>query len=109
MADFATSRDSLAQARHAVDAAQAELAGAREGLRSLRATAVRLDRRAAGVERERLSARLREATQRLDTARTGLAEATAAAATALAGFAEFADPRIGLAQLADSAPMLLFP
>ncbi|HEV2251672.1 MAG TPA: hypothetical protein VGS06_00615 [Streptosporangiaceae bacterium] len=115
MADFATSRANLAQARAAQAAAQEAAYAAQQQQAGLAAALQRLSRQAdpadpaAAREREALNAQLNQAAEDQAAARQALAAAGRQARAAAEGFASFTDPREQVGLLTDGSPFALFP
>jgi len=115
MADFATSRANLAQARAAQAAAQDAAYAAHQQQAGLAAALQRLvrqadpDNPATARERDAVAAQLNQAAENLSAARQALAAAGQQARAAAEGFASFTDPREQVGLLADGSPFALFP
>jgi hypothetical protein len=112
MADFATSRAGLAQARTALAAAQDAAYAAQQQQAGLAAALTRLGRQAGPGDRAGLDAlqgQLDQAAAQLTTARQAVAAASQQARAAAEGFASFTDPREQVGLLPDGSPFALFP
>jgi hypothetical protein len=112
MADFATSRAGLAQARAALAAAQDGAYAAQQQQAALAAALARLGRQAGqddGAGLDAVQGQLDQAAGELATARQAVAAASQQARAAAEGFASFTDPRKQVGLLADGSPFALFP
>ncbi|MGD0064698.1 MAG: hypothetical protein ABSB76_14790, partial [Streptosporangiaceae bacterium] len=115
MADFATSRSDLVQARAALAGAQDAVYAAQQQQAGLAAAVAQLGRQAgpddpaAARERDALQAQMNQAAGQLAAARQALATASQQARAAAEGFASFTDPREQVGLLTDGSPFALFP
>jgi hypothetical protein len=114
---FDDARSDLLAARAAQAEARLARGQALETQRALAAAVERLDARIdpeepdqhALAERAKLEREARRADAALETARGAEQEAKEAAASALAGFVEFTDPRRTIGRLPDRSPLALLP
>jgi hypothetical protein len=115
MPDFSAAQAELAAARNARDAAQAAAAQAAERQKAVANAQSRLARsfdpndRTAVAEKRRLDELASQAEAEATTKHGEARRAAEATAAALAGFAEFTDPRNNIGRLSDASPFLLFP
>ena len=115
MADFATLRQALREARARTAAAEEASAGAREKLAAIDAALATLGRSRAGADpaaarrRGELEAQRKEAAAAVAEAQTARDAARAAALEATVAFGPYTDPREAVGQLDDRIPFLLLP